>query len=41
MNERKKRYCLIKGRAEDYRLIEASIRRTQSYNVPEILLLRC
>ena len=30
-------YCLIKGRAEDYRSIEASIRKIHSYKVPEIL----
>lgn len=30
-------YCLIKGRAEDYQSIEASIRKIHSYKVPEIL----
>jgi periplasmic divalent cation tolerance protein len=30
-------YCLIKGRAEDYSLIEANIKKMHCYKVPEIL----
>ena len=32
-------FCLIKARANDYRLIETSIKKVHSYDVPEILAL--
>lgn len=32
-------YCLVKGRAKDYRLIENSIKKVHPYKVPEILAI--
>jgi len=32
-------FCLIKARANDYRMIETNIKKTDSYDVPEILAL--
>jgi len=31
--------CLIKARAEDYRLVETNLKKTHSYDIPEILAL--